>query len=67
MAQHIELEIPFPNAIDYIKYICNHIERIFAYQVLHMGAKMLGCTLAEKMENRKAEVYYTGLGLKSGV
>ena len=50
----LNYRILLPNAIDYIKYICNHIERIFAYRVLHMAAKMLGCTLMDKIKNRKA-------------
>ena len=29
-----------------------------------MAAKMLGYTLTDKIENRKADMSYTGLGLK---
>ncbi len=36
-------------------------------QVLSIVSKLLKYTLTGKIKNRKAEVYYTGLGLKSGV
>ena len=32
-----------------------------------MVIKLMKYLLTDKMENRKAEIYYTSLGLKSGV
>jgi hypothetical protein len=36
-------------------------------EVLNMAGKLLKIILPDKIENRKAEVLLTGLGLKSGV
>jgi hypothetical protein len=50
----------------------NGVSKVFGHQVvimevLDMAGKLLKIILPDKIENRKAEVLLTGLGLKSGV
>ena len=52
-----------------LKQWCEHSlwASVVIMEVLDMTGKLLRNILPDKIRNRKAEMYYTGLGLKSGV